>query len=83
MKLFRAIVNIDQEHIVEQQVLNEIIFIEPLLVGGDEILNLADCNPSEHIGILCGTFGYKNKFQRLVIIDLEEMRVLYDLTVRR
>ena len=83
VKLFRTVVNINQEHIVEQQVLNKIVLIESLLVSGDEILNLADCYPSEHIGILSGAFGYKNKFQRLFIINLEKMRILYNLTVRR
>ena len=52
MQLLRAVVHVDQEHIVEKQVLDKIIFIKPLLVGYDQILNLADRHTAKHVGIL-------------------------------
>ena len=48
-----------------------------------QILNLADGNLADHIGIFTVSSGYQHIFYCLVIVHLEEMISLHHLTVCR
>ena len=60
MKLLGTIVNIHQKKVVQNQILEEIISVKPFFIGNNQMLNLADCNFTNHVGIITDSFCDKN-----------------------
>ena len=52
MQFFGTIVNIYQKQVIQQQVLDKIIFIKSFLICNQQILNLETCDLSNHINIV-------------------------------
>ena len=81
MKLLGAVVNIDQQKIVQQQILEEITAVKLLLVSDDQILDLTDCDPGNHKCVLRASLCSENELQFFIVHDLEIVAVTDDLRV--
>ena len=81
MKLLRTAVYVHQEQIVQQQVLDEIVLVEPLLVRHHQILQLKCRHLPHHVSILTRIVGDQNILKLLVIIDFKELATLDLLAV--
>ena len=83
MKFLGTIVYIYQKQIVQNQVLDKIIFIKTFLIGNQKILNLESSNLSNHIHILAVSICQQNILQLMIIEHFKELAAIYHLTVRR
>ena len=83
VQLLRAVVDIHQQQVVQQEILDEIIPVEPLLVGGKQILHLERRKLSDHIDIVTGAFRKKHIFQLGFIEHLKELASVHQLRFRR
>ena len=52
MQFFGTIVNIYQKQVIQQQVLDKIVFIKSFLICNQQILNLETCDLSNHVNII-------------------------------
>ena len=83
MKLFRTVVNVHQKQVVQQQVLDEIVLVKPLLVCYQKILNLESCQLSYHIHIVTAALGQQNILQLMLVKYLKKLISRNHLAVRR
>ena len=83
VELLGTAVNIDQEQIIQQQILNKIIFIKPLLVCNKKILDLESRHLPYHINIFTNPCRDQDIFQLLFIIYLKILKSLNLLGIRR
>ena len=79
MQLLGTIINIYQKQIVQDQILEEIIAVKPLLIGCDQILDIGYRNLSDHI-FLTGITAKKYIYRIFFIIDLQILTALKHLT---
>ena len=82
VQLLGPVVDIHQQQIVQQQILHEIILVEPLPVRNDQILQLADRNSPDHVDILPGSLCDQDILRNLFSLHLKEMISLELLAVR-
>ena len=83
MKLLRAVIYIDKQQIVQQQVLKEIILVKMLLVRDHQILDLAHRYFSDHISIRACPLSDQYIEHITVLKDLQHMIPTHDLAVGR
>ena len=57
VELLGPVVDIHQKQVVQQEVLEEVVPVEPFLVGDDKVLQLAHRNLPHHVHVLAGTLG--------------------------
>ena len=82
MELLRPVVNVHQKEVVQQEILDEIIPVEPLLVGDQEVLELEHRHLADHVDIVPLALYEEDVFQLLLVKNLEKLISLYDLAVR-
>ncbi len=73
MQLLRPVINVYEKHIIQQQVLEEIIAVVSLLIGYDQMLELADCDLAQHIGFLAAPFGIQNEKHLILVQYFQQM----------
>ena len=83
MQLLGLTIDIHQQQVIQQQVLDEVITVEPLLVSHDQVLQLTDRHLAYHIGIVAAAFGNQDVCKDSLIIDFEKMAALKVLPFRR
>ena len=83
VKLLGTVININQQQVVEQQVLDKIILIEPLLICYQKILDLETGNLSHHVYIIAVSACQKNILKLVLIKYLEKLISVHHLTVCR
>ena len=83
MQLLRPVINVYEKHIIQQQVLEEIIAVVSLLIGYDQMLELADCDLAQHIGFLAAPFGIQNEKHLILVQYFQQMMQTDHLTVCR
>ena len=79
LKLLRLIIDIDQQHIIQDQILDKAILIHLLLIGEEQILKLADPHPPRHLYLRAAAFQHKAITWILVIFYKEYPHILLDL----
>ena len=79
MQLLGTIINIYQKQIVQNQILEEVITVKPLLIGCDQILDIGYRNFSDHI-FLTGIAAKQYIYRIFFIIDLQILAALKHLT---
>ena len=83
MKLLRAVVDIDQQQIVQKKILEEIVAVILFLVRHEQILNLADSDFGDHQRIITLAGCRKNVRRLIVFLNLHQITVSDDLAVHR
>src|SRR5699024_1963761 len=75
--------NIYQQQVVQEQVLNKVVFIKSLLVCREQSLDLKRNQFAQSVGIVCITVQNQYVFQLMVIINLKIKIISHYLAVCR
>ncbi len=83
MKLFRPVVYVHLQQIVQQQVLEEVVPVILLFVGNHQILNFADRDFGNHQRMLAAADRRQNVGDFIVLEYLHQIMIPDDLRVHR
>ena len=75
--------HIHQQQVIQEQILEEIVPVITFLVSCRDMLQLTDCHPGYHKGIVSAAGRSQYKGDGLIIHDLEQEAGPYDLAVYR
>ena len=75
LHLLRLIINIHQQHIVQNQILDKTVLIHLLLVSKQKILQLADSKPARHLHLRTSPFQHKDVTWVLVVMHKKHPQI--------
>ena len=78
-----TVVNINEQEVIKKKVLDEVVFVEALLVCDEEVLDLECCQLSYHIYVITSATCEKDVFELMLVKHLEKLISLYHLAVCR
>ena len=83
MKLFRAVIDVDEKQVVEQKIFDKIVLIKALIVGDQQVLHLKRSHLSDHVGVVAASARQQDIFKLRIVVHLEKLVTLKLLAVRR
>ena len=76
MKLLRSRIDVNQQHVVQQQILNEVILVKPLFIRNQKILNLKSRNLPHFVNVFVFSLDRHDIFYGMLI---EHFKILISL----